>query len=393
VLAANDLGHQHGDALGRRLQQRFQCLARFTELVRLDRRACDRERALDIAGGLCGQRFDARQTLLGAFPKDGFLGEESGDTPSASGFRWIIDPIDGTRNFVRGIPMWATLVGLEYKDEQFAGVAEVPALRHTYRALRGDGAYRNERRIHVSDVADMAKAMLFYSSLSWFVKAGREKTFLDPVLRPVERLIYKLTGVDETREMRWTEYAAAMLLFSLVSLPCQLPVINARPDGGATLSNPALQRHVVIGPAIRQVQLNVELTAEKTADEISGILAKAQQRFPIEQYLALTITLVSHLPVVEESGTDLMERAVFKNPKALNELGPGRLAAGIRVILGGNGQMFVTLEPLVGDGATLFVQIVQNTNGPLGVRDASERMENLLRYHDHQVRQFVDHIL
>src|SRR3989440_12048540 len=47
---------------------------------------------------------------------------------------------------------------------------------------------------------------------------NREKTFLDPVLRPVERLIYRLTGVDETREMRWTEYAVAMLLFSLVSM-------------------------------------------------------------------------------------------------------------------------------------------------------------------------------
>jgi histidinol-phosphatase len=120
-----------------------------------------------------------RKTLLGAFPQDGFLGEESGDTPGSSGFRWIIDPIDGTRSFVRGIPIWATLVGLEYKDEQIAGVAEVPGLGHTYHALRGDGAYRNERRIHVSDVADMSKAMVFYSSLSWFVKAGREKTFLE----------------------------------------------------------------------------------------------------------------------------------------------------------------------------------------------------------------------
>src|SRR5580700_12023321 len=47
---------------------------------------------------------------------------------------------------------------------------------------------------------------------------GREKTFLDPVLRPVERLVYRLTGVDETHEMRWTEYAVAMLLFSVVSM-------------------------------------------------------------------------------------------------------------------------------------------------------------------------------
>src|SRR5262245_49728057 len=55
-----------------------------------------------------------RTTLLGAFPGDGFLGEESGDAPGPSGFRWVIDPIDGTRSFVRGVPLWGTLVGLEY---------------------------------------------------------------------------------------------------------------------------------------------------------------------------------------------------------------------------------------------------------------------------------------
>ena len=124
-----------------------------------------------------------RKVLLGAFPTDGFLGEEFGDTPGSSGFRWIIDPIDGTRSFVRGIPLWATLVGLEYREEPIAGVAEVPALGHTYRALRGDGAYRNERRIHVSDIGELSQALVFYSSLSWFIKAGRREAFLELVRR------------------------------------------------------------------------------------------------------------------------------------------------------------------------------------------------------------------
>src|SRR5262249_22426663 len=94
-----------------------------------------------------------RKLIGAAFHGDGFLGEEFGDTPSTTGYRWIMDPIDGTRSFVRGIPLWGTLLGLEYKGEQIAGVVEVPTLGHTYRALRGDGAYRNDRRIHVSDVA------------------------------------------------------------------------------------------------------------------------------------------------------------------------------------------------------------------------------------------------
>ena len=124
-----------------------------------------------------------RQTLGRAFPDDGFLGEEYGDAPGSSGFRWVLDPIDGTRNFVRGIPIWATLVGLEYQGEQIAGVAEAPGMNTTWRALRGDGAYRGDRRIRVSDVADLSKAMLFYSSLSWFLKAGRRDVFLDLTLR------------------------------------------------------------------------------------------------------------------------------------------------------------------------------------------------------------------
>jgi len=127
-----------------------------------------------------------KKTLLGRFPQDGFLGEESGAAPGSSGFRWIIDPIDGTRSFIRGVPIWATLVGLEYKGELIAGVAHVPAMEQTYRALRGDGAFRNDRRIHVSDVADLAKAHLYYSSMSWFIKAGAEKTFLD-LVRLTER--------------------------------------------------------------------------------------------------------------------------------------------------------------------------------------------------------------
>jgi histidinol-phosphatase len=120
-----------------------------------------------------------RKRLLSSFPNDGFLGEEFGTTPGTSGYRWIIDPIDGTRNYVRGIPLWATLIGLEYQEEQILGVADVPAMGQTYRALRGEGAFRNDRRIHVSKVSDLSQAMMFYSSLSWFIKAGRQDAFLE----------------------------------------------------------------------------------------------------------------------------------------------------------------------------------------------------------------------
>jgi len=119
-----------------------------------------------------------RSRLLEAFPTDGFLGEELGDLRGTSGYRWIVDPIDGTRSFVRGIPVWATLVGLEFQKELIAGVVAAPALGQTWRALRGDGAYRGERSIRVSEVAELKNATVFYSSLSWFERAGRRSDFL-----------------------------------------------------------------------------------------------------------------------------------------------------------------------------------------------------------------------
>jgi histidinol-phosphatase len=119
-----------------------------------------------------------RDALLGTFPHDGFLGEEFGDHPGTSGYRWIVDPIDGTRSFVRSIPLWGTLVGLQYQDEVIAGVVAAPALGHTWRALRGDGAYRGARRIRVSDVDDLSKATLFYTNLAWFERAGKSREFL-----------------------------------------------------------------------------------------------------------------------------------------------------------------------------------------------------------------------
>ncbi|MGE3807755.1 MAG: inositol monophosphatase [Gemmataceae bacterium] len=114
-----------------------------------------------------------RTTLLGAFPADGFLGEESGDTPGSSGFRWIIDPVDGTRSFVRGIPLWGTLVGLEYQQECIAGVICVPCFDHTYHALRGAGAFRDNQKIHVSNVDQLHKSLIFYSGINWFARAGK----------------------------------------------------------------------------------------------------------------------------------------------------------------------------------------------------------------------------
>ena len=89
--------------------------------------------------------------LSEAFPNDGILGEEGAAKESTSGRRWIIDPIDGTRDFVRGNHLWCVLIGLEQGDDVIAGVAHFPVLNRTYFAGRGMGAYCDDTRIQCSN--------------------------------------------------------------------------------------------------------------------------------------------------------------------------------------------------------------------------------------------------
>lgn len=97
--------------------------------------------------------------LAEAFPGDGILGEEGAFVESLSGRRWIVDPIDGTRDFLRGNRFWATLIGLEQDGEVVAGVAYFPALNDMYFAARGLGSFRNDARIRASDIGDPAQAV------------------------------------------------------------------------------------------------------------------------------------------------------------------------------------------------------------------------------------------
>jgi histidinol-phosphatase len=103
--------------------------------------------------------------LRPAFPDVGFLGEEFGAQGSQSR-RWIVDPIDGTKNFVRGIPYWATLIALEEEGDVTLGVVHSPATRELYWARRGQGAWVDGVALRVSPVDRLADAMLVHSSLN-----------------------------------------------------------------------------------------------------------------------------------------------------------------------------------------------------------------------------------
>jgi histidinol-phosphatase len=114
-----------------------------------------------------------RELVRDRRPGEGVLGEEDGGAPAE--VRWIVDPIDGTKNFARGVPVWATLIALARGDEIVCGVVSAPALGHRWWAARGEGAFCDGARIRVSSVSRLADA---------FVSAthGRDLLAIEPAV-------------------------------------------------------------------------------------------------------------------------------------------------------------------------------------------------------------------
>jgi histidinol-phosphatase len=155
-----------------------------------------------------------RALIEARFPDDGIMGEEFGSVRPAAARRWILDPIDGTRSYVRGVPLFGVLIALEQDDEVMLGVAHFPALRETVAAARGLGCRWNGRRASVSGVGRLEEALVLTTDAekmeelghgpawnrlrsragtvrTWgdcyghiLVATGRAEAMLDPVLAP-----------------------------------------------------------------------------------------------------------------------------------------------------------------------------------------------------------------
>ncbi len=124
-----------------------------------------------------------RATLAKARPRDAVHGEEGEDTGWGPR-RWVIDPIDGTKNYVRGVPVWATLIGLMVNDEVVASVVSAPALGRRWWASKGDGAWAGRtllkgQPIHVSQVGSLGDASFSYSSIDGWMTSGRGQNFVN----------------------------------------------------------------------------------------------------------------------------------------------------------------------------------------------------------------------
>lgn len=111
-----------------------------------------------------------REMIKARYPNDGILGEEHGEEEGTSGRRWIIDPIDGTKVFVAGVPLYGTLIGVEIDGEPVVGVAHLPALNEMTSAAKGLGCWWNGKRCHVSQTERVEDALVIVTEQELFGK-------------------------------------------------------------------------------------------------------------------------------------------------------------------------------------------------------------------------------
>lgn len=155
-----------------------------------------------------------RDSIRSRFPDHGILGEEFGEENPGAHIRWILDPIDGTKTFLRGVPLYGVLIGIEVEGEPAVGIAHFPGLGETVAAATGEGCFRNGVRVRVSDRGDLSLSAVLTTderafleeplatgwqdlvrraqmSRTWgdcyghvLVATGRAEVMVDPVLSP-----------------------------------------------------------------------------------------------------------------------------------------------------------------------------------------------------------------
>lgn len=114
-----------------------------------------------------------RRLIEARYPQHSILGEEEGETRPGADYKWILDPIDGTKSFVRGVPLYAVLVGLECAGEMIVGVINCPAVGDFLVAAKGQGCFWNGRRTQVSSISSLRESLLLTTDAGSMERFGR----------------------------------------------------------------------------------------------------------------------------------------------------------------------------------------------------------------------------
>ncbi len=148
------------------------------KILKIDRKADNSE--VTQADKECERML--REEIAKQYPNDGFLGEEEGESLAKnSKRRWIIDPIDGTFNYTKGLPIFSTLLALEVNGEIVLGVVHAPAMKETLWAEKGKGAFRNGKRIYASECKKLSEAFFTIGAINRILEFGYWKQFSDLV--------------------------------------------------------------------------------------------------------------------------------------------------------------------------------------------------------------------
>lgn len=211
---------------------------------------------------------DMRQHLERVRPRDAILGEEYGvigDAPR----RWVIDPIDGTKNFVRGVSVWATLIALQQDEQTMVGVVSAPALNRRWWASSGTGAWtgpstRAARPCRVSQVSELSDAYLAYSSLFGWEKRDQLPQFID-LLRRVWRtrafgdfwshMMVAEGAIDASCEPELSLWDLAALQVIVTEAGGRFTDLSGvdRADGGSVMCSNGLLHDALLGMLSAQV--------------------------------------------------------------------------------------------------------------------------------------------
>jgi len=199
--------------------------------------------------------LELRRRIAAAHPGDALIGEEFGDERAGAARRWVIDPIDGTKSYVRGMPTWSTLIALQVDGAASVAVVSMPAIGRRWWARRGGGAFVSElgrqRPVHVSRVATLADAQMAWSGPEDWEAVGRLERIL-----ALARACWRTRGIgDAWQYMLVAEGAAELALDPAVSLwDLAAPALiveeaggrfsdlrgSPRPDGGSGLASNGL---------------------------------------------------------------------------------------------------------------------------------------------------------
>lgn len=212
-----------------------------------------------------------RNEIQDQFPDDGVLGEEFGETPGKSGFRWILDPLDGTKSFIHGVPLFGTLIGVEYNGRCEVGVCHFPALAETVWGTKGLGAWwerhgGDPQPARVSELGEIGHALFCFTTVQGFARIGRQDAFEAIVSRAG---LARGWGDCYGHVLVATGRAEIMVdpLMNLWDAAALVPIVEeagghfvdwngrARPDSGNGISVNAALRDKVLGITRREQSL------------------------------------------------------------------------------------------------------------------------------------------